>query len=245
MVPDFVLSNILFIHYTMNLIINCYLDVAQILKKMKNKNSIKIFEDVHEEFLKDKNKFIREFKKRHNDVGFKVDTVDLIPNNDVYQTLSNYILNTKFAEEVQIETYLINSRVQIHKKFNVKIRNSVTIGFTNGSHLRFCPYEKNGIEISRIYVKEQNQNKGDGTLLMNIFFNSILESLKQFPEIILECTGEVGYGETLIINDIQNQTKFFRKFGFRVNQNESKYPYYVKMVFDFKKLVNNEFNIEN
>ncbi len=212
---------------------------------MNNKNSIAIFDDVYEEFLKDKNKFIRDLKKSYNEVGLKVDSVEVIPNNDIYVTLSNYILNTKLAEEVQVETYLINSRVQIHKKFNVKLRNSVTFRLANGSHLRFCPYNDYGIEISRVYVDEVNQNKGDGTFLMNLFFKSILESLKQFPAIILECTGEVGYGETLIINDIQNQTKFFRKFGFRVNQNESKYPYYVKMVFDFKKLVNNEFNIEN
>jgi hypothetical protein len=33
MVPDFVLSNILFIHYTRALIINRYLIVAQIFKK--------------------------------------------------------------------------------------------------------------------------------------------------------------------------------------------------------------------
>lgn len=212
---------------------------------MKNKSSIAVFEDVYEEFLTNKEKFIREFKKNYNQVGLKVDTVDVIPNNNVYEKLSYYFMNTKFEEGIKIETYLISSRVQIHKKFNLKIRNSVTIGLSNGSHLRFCPYKNNGIEISRVYVEEENQNKGDGTLLMNLFFNSILESLKQFPEIILECTGEVGLGETLIINNIQSQTKFFRKFGFRVDKKDSKHPYYVKMFFDFKNLVNNEFNIKN
>ena len=221
------------------------LNCGKNFKQMKIKSSMAIYDDVYGEFLKNKNKFIREMKKSYNDVGLKVDTVDVIPNNDVYLTLSNYIMNTKLDEGIQNETYLINSRVQIHKKFNVKIRNSVTIGLANGSHLRFCPYKNNGIEISRVYVKKANQNNGDGTLLMNLFFNSILTSLKQFPVIILECTGQVGFGETLIINNIQNQTKFFRKFGFRVDKNDSKHPYYVKMIFDFKNLVNNEYNIQN
>ena len=221
------------------------LNCGKNFKLMKIKSSMAIYDDVYGEFLKNKNKFIQEMKKSYNDVGLKVDTVDVIPNNDVYLTLSNHIMNNKFTEGVKTETYLINSRVQIHKKSNVKIRNSVTIGLANGSHLRFCPYKNNGIEISRVYVEEVYQNKGDGTLLMNLFFNSILICLKQFPVIILECTGQVGSGETLITNTIKNQTKFFRKFGFRVDKNDSKHPYYVKMVFDFKNLVNNEFNIKN
>ena len=212
---------------------------------MKNDNSVATFEAVYEDYLKDKNVFKRKFKEMMKQQGLHVDTVEVIPDNSVYLKLYNYFFNEKFEENFIIETFLINSRVQIHKKFELKIRNSITIALENGSHLRFCPYQNNGIEISRLYVEECNQNNGDGTLLMNFIFNTIFKVLKNFPEIALECTGEVGYKETLIINSIQNQTKFFRKFGFRVDKNVSKYPYYVKMFFDFKNLVNNEFNIEN
>lgn len=212
---------------------------------MKNDNSVATFEAVYEDYLKDKNVFKRKFKEMMKQQGLHVDTVEVIPDNSVYLELYNYFFNEKFEENFIIESFLINSRVQIHKKFELKIRNSITIALENGSHLRFCPYQNNGIEISRLYVEECNQNNGDGTLLMNFLFNILLKVLKYFPVIVLECTGEVGYNETLIINSIQNQTKFFRKFGFRVDKNVSKYPYYVKMFFDFKNLVNNEFNIEN
>ena len=214
-------------------------------KKMKNDNSVATFDAVYQDYLKDKNVFKRKFKEMMKQQGLHVDTVEVIPNNSVYLKLYNYFFNEKFEENFIIETYLINSRVQIHKEFELKIRNSITISLENGSHLRFCPYKDNGIEISRLYVEECNQNNGDGTLLMNFIFNTIFKVLKNFPEIVLECTGEVGYKQTLIINSIQNQTKFFRKFGFRVDKNVSKYPYYVKMVFDFKNFVNNEFNIKN
>lgn len=212
---------------------------------MKNDNSVATFDAVYQDYLKDKNVFKRKFKEMMKQQGLHVDTVEVIPNNSVYLKLYNYFFNEKFEENFIIETYLINSRVQIHKEFELKIRNSITISLENGSHLRFCPYKDNGIEISRLYVEECNQNNGDGTLLMNFIFNTIFKVLKNFPEIVLECTGEVGYKQTLIINSIQNQTKFFRKFGFRVDKNVSKYPYYVKMVFDFKNFVNNEFNIKN
>jgi GNAT superfamily N-acetyltransferase len=133
--------------------------------------------------------------------------------------------------------------IQVRRTFDLKIRNSVIIKLANGSYLRFCSHKDNGIDISSVYVMEENQNKGDGTLLMNFLLNSILTSLEQFPLIILECTGRSGYGNKLINSNIQSQIKFFRKFGFRVDRTNSNYPHYVKMVFDLKNLVSQENNI--
>ena len=81
------------------------------------------------------------------------------------------------------------------------------------------------------------------TMLMNLFLSLTLVSIERFPEIELECTGNLNVGSKVIMNPISSQTKFFRKFGFRVVKEESEYPEYVKMKFDFSKFVENEENI--
>ena len=81
-------------------------------------------------------------------------------------------------------------------------------------------------------------------MLMNLFLSITILSITKFPEIELECTGFLNVGSEVIINPISSQIKFFRKFGFRVVKEESEYPEYVKMKFDFSKFVENEENMK-
>ena len=205
--------------------------------------NLKNIEEIYQTYLNDPASFIRGQKRDLKKSGFNVKVVEVARDNNVYLCLNNYFKNE--FNKIEVEDGPTYSLVSILGKYTLKIRNSCTLSLTNGSHLRFCPYKENGIEISRVYVKPSNQSCGNGSYLMNLFFSSILSCLKEFPEIFLECTGNVGYGDNLIENDISAQTTFFRKYGFRVDTNSSKHPHYVKMFFDFKNLVKNEFNIKN
>jgi hypothetical protein len=97
------------------------------------------------------------------------------------------------------------------------------------SLIRFSSYQNDGIELSRIWVAEQNQRQGKGSFLMNLFFDFLKEVLGFIPTIFLECTGGVGVGQNALSMDISMQTKFFRKWGFRVNDKKL-YPTYVNML---------------
>ena len=108
-------------------------------------------------------------------------------------------------------------------------------------HMCIAPHN-NGLELTRIIVDEQG--KGNGTTLMKLFFYLIGQSgldLETLP-IMLECVGSVGAGSNYVKSNISVQTKFFRKFGFRVEQKVSDYKNnYVQMYFknefitEFKK----------
>jgi hypothetical protein len=198
------------------------------------------FEDLFSTFKSNPKKFIDEQNKAFKGHFPKIGGVEFHPNNCSYDLVNKSVKENYIKEEqkiLEISETLIHSGVLTKDKFILRIHNSTTISISNDSHLRFCPHGKNGLEISRVYVLETNQGKGDGTFLMNFLYKNILRSVGQFPEIMLECTGQVGSGENELINSITKQTKFFRRFGFRVSQSESKHPHYVKMKFDLTKLV--------
>jgi hypothetical protein len=200
-------------------------------------------EELYNNYLNNPAIFIREQKSILKKSGFNVNIVEITRDNKVYLSLLDFF--NKEDTNIKAEHGFTESLVSILEKYTFKIRNSCTISLKNGSHIKFCPYKENGIEISRVYVKPCNQNCGNGSYLMSLFFSSILSCTNEFSEIFLECTGNINDGNNNIENDISAQIKFFRKFGFRVDRNSSKHPYYVKMVFDFRNLVNNEFKIEN
>ena len=108
------------------------------------------------------------------------------------------------------------------------------------SIIRIAPNGSEGIEITRILVDEAHKGKNIGSFLMNTLFIFLLETLGYIPPIFLECTGNISNGNEIINNPIQNQTKFFRKFGFRVTVFKY-YPDYVRMDhFQDKFLLDNE-----
>jgi hypothetical protein len=110
------------------------------------------------------------------------------------------------------------------------------------SIIRIAPNGSTGIEITRILVDEPHKGKNIGSFLMNTLFLFLIETLGCIPPIFLECTGRINNGIEWIENPIQNQTKFFRKFGFRVTVSKY-YPSYVRMDhFQDKFLLDNELN---
>ena len=147
-------------------------------------------EELYNNYLNNPAIFIREQKSILKKSGFNVNVVEITRDNKVYLSLLDFF--NKDDTNIKAEHGLTESLVSILEKYTLKIRNSCTISLKNGSHLRFCPYKENGIEISRVYVKPYNQNCGEGSYLMNLLFSSILSCISEFPEIFLECTGNVG-----------------------------------------------------
>ena len=211
-------------------------EVNQISVAKENEN-ISELKVLYEEYQSNPKQFIKGYNKELKDAQFpKIDRVEFQFNNDNYETLSDHLVSLLQNEIIlEAKKEIIYSMIQIKNLWILKIHNSTTISCINGSHLRFCPY-KDGIEISRIYVPEQYHGKGFGTGLIMLLFVAIKKCLSIFPDIVLECTGAVGYRETLQLNHISNQIRFFRKFGFYVCQDDSNYPFYVKMKFDLTKM---------
>jgi GNAT superfamily N-acetyltransferase len=158
-------------------------------------------------------------------------------NVDVLSELTGSIpSNSSYGE--------IASLVGKNGKFIVNDHPVITLELPNhaNSILRIAPKGSDGIEITRILVDETQRGKNIGSFLINTLFLFLLETLGYIPPISLECTGNISNGNVLIENPIQNQTKFFRKFGFRVTVSKY-YPYYVRMDhFQDKFLLDNDLN---
>ena len=98
-----------------------------------------------------------------------------------------------------------------------------------------------GICISKLSVVPPAQKMGYGSLLMSVMMGYIDFTLDGIPPLYLECMGGVTHDINLgqISTPIQDQMKFFRKFGFRVtkhkknNDGECKYA---RMEFDKTKI---------
>ena len=114
----------------------------------------------------------------------------------------------------------------------VKYKDVITIELNDGSYIRFGQGDKpNQLEIATISVQSKNRNKGYGTFLIKQMFTFIYDTIGFIPSFMLECTGSLNFDFT----SIKDQTKFFRKFGFRATSKKG-YPYYVKMEIDFGKI---------
>lgn len=161
-------------------------------------------------FEKNKPSLKRNFQK---DYGINIIKFEFIENNKVFDELT---LNLPRIENAIMTEYSdIHSVVQIahNNKYKLKYHNCITFYLPDGSHLRFSPY-KEGLELSRLYIEKENQNQGYGTLLMEIFLGFLENVLEEVPEIMAEITGAVGYGDTLQNNNIDDQLRFYEKFGF-------------------------------
>jgi ribosomal protein S18 acetylase RimI-like enzyme len=145
----------------------------------------------------------------------------------------------------QIESYFINDSLIetscfLHKMKVGEItieREVISFSLPFECWIRFGSNEKNkGLELVSIRIHPKMQGIGIGTMLITKMFKFLNDCLGFIPEIQLECTGCIGNNEgDYLINPIKNQTKFFRKFGFRVT-NSKEYPIYVKMELDFNKI---------
>ena len=112
----------------------------------------------------------------------------------------------------------------------------------NVNHIGIVPRGK-GLEISRLYIKPEHQGKGMGTMLMDTFLTMLIEIGSDF-NVVLETTGFVGIGENELHTPITEQTRFFRKFGFRVVQSKSSESYRFMKLVDFSYVNNLKKKIE-
>lgn len=164
-------------------------------------------------------------------------TVENHPDNEPFKKLIDNIeeLEKDFIL-CQFEKNVVSgSVIQKGKGHIYREHNSLQITFGNDTFLRISPY-KNGLEISKVMVHQALRGKGLGEYMMFGFFLMCIKvgiNLGETP-IMLECTGQTGITKT----DLQVQLKFFRKFGFRVDQKESRYEdNYVQMNLQPEKFV--------
>ena len=144
---------------------------------------------------------------------------------EFYKLLRDELMNFyKDSEYVTIEeTYMGHSM-----DYFIYKNNSCMIGF-GGNYMRFGSRGKS-IDISRVNVLPENHGKGVGTALMDTFFLSFLSLVRTVdnkitvPDIILECFGAVGCGDTYQQTPKREQVRFFQKFGFDVVR-EDQYGY--------------------
>ena len=90
------------------------------------------------------------------------------------------------------------------------------------------------------YILPEFQNQDYGTVFMNIFLQSVIDSLKVPPLITLACVGAMGHSGNFIDSSIDSQIQFFKNFGFRIVDAVSNYPDYVQMSFNGKHLYDND-----
>ena len=160
--------------------------------------------------------------------GMKIIDGELVHRNGAFSVIEEFILSLPGANyKVRFDVDEINTLVETPKGFKLKIQPHITFHAEDGPLLRFSPYKENGLEISRI--QSSRIGSGMGTQLMNDFLKFVGALLGHVPLIYLECTGAVGWKETRVNYDLSEQTRFFRKFGFRV-KNGKKYPLWVDMV---------------
>lgn len=131
--------------------------------------------------------------------------------------------------QIHIECKEFFTLVERKKGSVLKYANTLTIFLEDGSHIRCSSFQGDSIEISRVWVNPMNHRNGIGSMLMNLLFELIQFSESEPSSYFLECTGAVGLGDNAQTIGIDIQSRFFRKFGFRVDYRKE-YPHYVTMI---------------
>ena len=157
-----------------------------------------------------------------NETNIKIKQAEFYKSTGSFKILEDNI-DTYFSNKGNLnisglttEKIIMRSITQNPKTYKLKVHDSITISLPCGSHIRFCPYKNDSIEISRLLVSFNRRKKGVGSQLMSILFQFIEDTLGFIPNMYLECTGSVGF-DILNSTSTQIQTAFFRKHGFKVN----------------------------
>ena len=214
------------------------MNYQELLEKSKTHRST--YDQSYQDYLTNPKKSLGK-QKGVDDLGmnvvYNIVKAEFHTDNDPYKLFRQACYNflsecPDYENYIHIEEQFITSVIEISpNKELMREHNRMRIE-TSFGHICIAPY-KNGLELSRIIVDGQ-QGSGQGTKLMNLFFSFMIKGgidLKTTP-IMLECVGAVGAGSNRKESTITLQTKFFRKFGFRVDQNVSNYKNkYVQMWF--------------
>jgi hypothetical protein len=165
-----------------------------------------------------------------------INKMEVVTDNPIFEKL---VQNLKWFDDIpniSVNFFEVHSRVEkMIGKWDVKVHNCITIQLPCNSYVRIASYGKNSIEITNINVKESSRNQGTGIMLMFTLIHFIMYTLGTIPNIFLECTGNLEVDGFKFKHSIQDQTRFFRKFGFRVYSKKG-YPDYALMKLDHSKL---------
>lgn len=176
----------------------------------------KSLEQLKQEYLNDPVEFLRIEKQELDGVGGPpVQKVVLIDDNEIFVKLST---NLDYFKNKGLDMYEVLHGV-IHSKVEdvVYISNRISFCFPNQMAQISLTPENDGICISKVVLNPNMEHKpGTGTSLMVLFYMWLINTLEDLPPMYLECMGHINWGQNLLSYPYSKQTKFFRKFGFRV-----------------------------
>jgi N-acetylglutamate synthase-like GNAT family acetyltransferase len=203
-----------------------------------------LFNEVNElknDYVRNKSEFISNHKNgplKPKHIYFEVGE-----NN---QTFTNLCMNVdSIKEHLQWKFDPIEVDIRCHTMESsvndiLRVHPVITVTFGNIGMFRLAPHGSNQIELTTIVVEPYIKSKGMGSLMMICVLGMINEHMSDdFDTIMLECVGSLGQGDLSLKSSIKEQTKFFRKFGFRVvkdSKNPDGTPSYVQMNYFSDKL---------
>ena len=209
---------------------------------------VQTYEGAYQEYLDNPKSLLRKLvftDNLNNKITRNIVKSEFHLDNEPYRLYRDYVIDLSKREEylgmIDVEERFMNSTVALDRNRTLLRQHHSLRVETGVGHFCVSPY-KDGLELTRIIIDERG--KGWGTKMMQCLFSFINDSgcdLRTLP-LMLECTGSVGGGSNYVETPLTLQTKFFRKFGFRVDQSVSNYKFgYVQMKFqnsligEFKK----------
>ena len=203
--------------------------------------------EMKESYSKNKSSFLQSIKKDFRNSG-----TDIQPKSVYFEVGDMNETFTKICENQDKAIEFLSDVMGLQKDFfdircqvvrsNVdtilRIHPMIRVQFGN-SYVTICPFGDTGIEISSIVVNGQRGN-GMGSVMMLHMLSLISDPffVSGCTDIMLECVGSIGFGDNALQSSISQQTKFFRKFGFRVSKDrKDKYGNlnYVQMMYNEDK----------
>ena len=164
-----------------------------------------------------------------NEIGFRFYKINVIENNEIFVKLLNGINLLRIDNPSIKVDYIFDSLIISKKnKLEATFHNVIKISLNSGSFIKISSTTSDSLEIPVIKVNENKIRNGEGSRLMNIVFDFCYSQLEFRPRFVLECTGSLKSQGISSSIGIKEQTCFFRKFGFRVENNKH-YPNYVMM----------------
>lgn len=158
-------------------------------------------------------------KSLEEQTGMLIGRVEYHEVNSVFSKMKEYI--ESYVGEggfIQVKFGEMNTIVETKEHSTLKVHECITLVYMDGSHLRFSPFDEDGIELTRLWIKSENQRIGLGTYLMEIFEDSLINILGKLPRIRLECNGSIGFGQNTQHTPVEGQIKFFKRFGYETTK---------------------------
>lgn len=151
-----------------------------------------------------------------NQVGHKLNRIEKNKNNQCFELLQlrskDYF---KSVEGIDVIIQSRNSMVKTDKGLVFKVHNAVEFNFSDGSVVTIAP-RYDHLQIPHLSVNPSNYHRGTGTRIMNTLLKFIRDVLGYIPEIFIECNGTASYDGENLESNINDQIKFFTRFGFEI-----------------------------